>query len=80
MPIKFLNTVAVDTSVLYVDTINDRVGIGTTSPDNKLHVDGNGNSIYAIFSRADTKWMYLHSGSVDPAIGWDTAGDLRFGT
>jgi hypothetical protein len=32
MPIKFLNDVAVDSSVLYVDTINNRVGIGTTSP------------------------------------------------
>ena len=31
MPIKFLNDVAVDSSVLYVDTTNDRVGIGTTS-------------------------------------------------
>jgi hypothetical protein len=40
MPIKFLNDVAVDSSVLYVDTINDRVGIGTDSPDTKLDVAG----------------------------------------
>jgi len=40
MPIKFLNDVAVDTSVLYVDTTNDRVGIGTASPEQKLHVVG----------------------------------------
>ena len=33
MAINFLNTVAVDDSVLFVDTINDRVGIGTDSPD-----------------------------------------------
>ena len=38
MPIKFLNDVAVDTSVLYVDTINDRVGIGTASPADLLHI------------------------------------------
>ena len=42
MPIKFLNTVAVDTSVLYVDTINDKVGIGTASPSFKLDVLGDG--------------------------------------
>ena len=40
MAIKFLNTVAVDTDVLYVDASNDRVGIGTTSPGKKLHVAG----------------------------------------
>ena len=39
MPIKFLNDVAVDTSVLYVDTVNDRVGIGTASPASKLQVN-----------------------------------------
>ena len=33
MAIKFLNTVQVDTDVLYVDAANDRVGIGTASPD-----------------------------------------------
>lgn len=40
MAIKFLNTVAVDTDVLYVDTTNDRVGINTTSPAVPLHVNG----------------------------------------
>ena len=39
MAIKFLNTVAVDTDVLYVDATNDRVGIGTTSPDYLFEVE-----------------------------------------
>jgi len=38
MAIQFLNTVAVDTNVLYVDTSSDRVGIGETSPDRLLHL------------------------------------------
>jgi len=41
MPIKFLNTVAVDTSVLYVDASSNKVGIGTTNPSEKLEVVGN---------------------------------------
>jgi len=40
MAIKFLNTVQVDTDVLYVDAVNNRVGIGTASPSAKLDVDG----------------------------------------
>ena len=48
MPIKFLNTVAVDTSVLYVDTINDRVGIGTTSPSSLLHLSSAGSTVLNI--------------------------------
>ena len=39
MAIQFLNTVAVDTNVLYVDTSSDRVGIGTSNPDAKLHIE-----------------------------------------
>jgi hypothetical protein len=42
MAIKFLNTVAVNENVLFVDAVNDRVGIGTASPQSnrKLHVAG----------------------------------------
>jgi len=40
MAIKFLNTVAVDTDVLYVDASSNNVGIGTTSPNRSLHVIG----------------------------------------
>ena len=38
MAIKFLNTVAVDTDVLYVDASSNNVGIGTTSPDSLLEI------------------------------------------
>ena len=69
MAIKFLNTVQVDTDVLYVDASTDRVGIGTDNPDVRLHVDGGGgilvnnggaetvlsaNSNTGIFSIGDT--------------------------
>lgn len=37
---KFLNTIAVDTDVLCVDTVNDRVGVGTANPTADLHVQG----------------------------------------
>ena len=38
MAIKFLNTVQVDTDVLYVDASSNRVGIGTTTPSTDLEV------------------------------------------
>ena len=38
MAIKFLNTVAVDNDVLYVDASANKVGIGTTSPGVKLTI------------------------------------------
>ena len=41
MAIKFFNDVAVDSDVLYVDTISNRVGIGTTDPSAKLQVSSN---------------------------------------
>ena len=51
MAIQFLNTVAVDTNVLYVDTANDRVGIGTTSPNTALEVDGAISKLHLIMYR-----------------------------
>ena len=42
MAIKFLNTVQVDTDVLYVDASTNKVGIGTTSPSTVLEVSSTG--------------------------------------
>ncbi len=59
MAINFLNTVAVDDSVLFVDTINDRVGIGTDSPNSLLEISkqlsaaGTIDYPYTISSRDD---------------------------
>jgi len=53
MAIQFLNTVAVDTDVLYVDTANNRVGIGEPNPDYELHVDGQ------IYSKSSTFPVYF---------------------
>jgi hypothetical protein len=38
MAINFFNSLAVGTDVLYVDTLNDRVGIGTASPSFKTTI------------------------------------------
>jgi len=40
MAIKYLSGITVDSTVLVVDSANDRVGIGTASPTEKLHVVG----------------------------------------
>ena len=38
MAIKYLSGITVDSTVLVVDSANDRVGIGTSSPTSQLHV------------------------------------------
>ena len=53
MAIQFLNTVAVDTNVLYVDTTNNRVGVGTTNPLRLFHIDSGQNN---------TAWFRLQGG------------------
>ena len=50
MAIKFLNTVQVDTDVLYVDAANNRVGIGTNSPSKKLEVSAATDTTISIAS------------------------------
>ena len=60
MAIKFLNTVAVDTDVLFVDTVNDRVGIKTASPARALQVgDGTADDSIGVYY-SDGAYMRLH--------------------
>jgi hypothetical protein len=60
MAIKFLNTVAVDTNVLFVDTTNNRVGINTASPTRALQVgDGSTDESIGVY-HSDGSYMRLH--------------------
>jgi hypothetical protein len=42
MAIRYLSGINVDSNTLFVDDVNNRVGIGTASPSQKLHVVGKG--------------------------------------
>ena len=60
----------VDTNTLYVDSANNRVGVGTASPSAKIHsVDSNGNVLRLQRDGAFT-------GSWDVDIGTVTTGDF----
>ena len=68
----------VDTNTLYVDSTNNRVGIGTSSPAEPLHVQ-EGSS--GITSRAGTVALIEGSGNtkVTVASGATSTGELLFG-
>jgi hypothetical protein len=68
MAIKFLNTVQVDTDVLYVDAANDIVGIGTTSLGAKLHVAAGTGNPTVLLGRA--------TGQASIKAGTDNSGHL----
>ncbi len=71
MSIKFLSGINVDNNVLFVDDVNNRVGIGTGSPADTLTVNGTfrSNSLWTT-SSGITQW-----GAGSTAYGtltWDT--------
>jgi hypothetical protein len=77
MAIKFLNAINVDSGVLYTDVVNNRVGIGTTSPGYKLDVTGDarfgdGNNFNPLI-------QYAGSGRVAASPGYSFVGDLDTG-
>ena len=87
MAIKFLNTVAVDTNVLYVDASSNNVGIGTTSPLKKLSVNGgdiavnNGNSfIVGAAITGNTKIGELGADSGQLQLLTESTRDIKFGS
>ena len=77
MAINFLNTVAVDDSVLFVDTTNDRVGIGTASPVVKLDVEAGGtgdllgDSTTAAIFRAGRQNVWLQNQRTAAGTDWN---------
>lgn len=79
--ISILGDLTVDTDTLYVDSTNNRVGIGTTSPNVELHLKkGSGSGVATPFS---TSHDIVIDADSDSGIGIYTGttnnGFLRFG-
>jgi hypothetical protein len=71
MTISPTSNVAVDTDTLFVDSVNDRVGIGLTAPDEALHVNGN-IRIGKAAGVDDNSQKYINSGAQLVIHGNDT--------
>lgn len=69
--VEVASNLAVDTNVLFVDSVNNRVGIGVTDPSNRLHVVGTDNQLVRIQNTTETARMALNGAS-------GTGGDLIF--
>jgi hypothetical protein len=66
---KITGNLAVDTNVLFVDTTNDRVGIGTASPTYKLDVQGTSNTVgIRTLSNTAGDILYYATGTVTGSL------------
>ncbi len=74
-----VNAVSVDGNTLSVDAANNRVGIGTTTPDTKLTINTPDNSFGLNHTNGSVSLKsYIGGGVV--SLGTTTANDLRFTT
>jgi len=70
--------VAADARTLSIDYTNQRVGIGDTSPDNKLHINSGADNINTKFESTDTEVRLLLKDSTGTAY-IAARNDIRFG-
>lgn len=80
-----LTGLTVDTNILSVDATNDKVGIGTTSPSQRLHVDGGSALIKSSYDATGTTNVYQYfatraSGNWRNSTIGNTGNALVFGT
>jgi len=68
---------SVDTNTFFVDSVNDRVGIKTSSPSTPLHISHSGETIRLTDG---TRTAYLGVDANNPWIGTSTNHDMRFVT
>ncbi|RKE82807.1 beta strand repeat-containing protein [Chryseobacterium sp. AG363] len=73
------NAFSVDGSTFSVDAANDRVGLGTTTPDTKLTISTPDNS-FGLNHTNGTVNLKTYIGGGVVSVGTTTANDLRFTT
>lgn len=71
--------VAFDTNTLFVDAANNRVGIGTSSPSEKLDLNTGGSSnTMARFTSDGSYYTHILSSNVTSVLSSDTSGNNAF--
>ena len=69
----------VDTNTLYVDSANNRVGIGTSSPASPVHISSNADTVVTVQTTnvtADGRINFRNSGGTDSGRIWyNTSGN-----
>lgn len=73
-----LDDLTVDTDTLHVDSTNDRVGIGTTSPTRNLHVNSGTGDVVARFESTDADAYVNFVSSGGEALVGSSGNDLVF--
>ena len=75
----FSGDLTVDTSTLYVDSANNRVGIGTSSPASPVHISSNADTVVTVQTTnatADGRINFRNSGGTDSGRIWyNTSGN-----
>jgi len=75
-PVSVSGNLTVDTNTLFVDSVNDRVGIGTASPATPLHIYAAGNNSLTIEAGAgDSQVMLRSGGSLRFLFGYEDSDD-----
>jgi len=67
----FTGDLTIDTNTLFVDSTNNRIGIGTTSPTNKLTISNDGNAAIALRindTNANASFISMSASNTDAAI------------
>jgi hypothetical protein len=72
--IDITGNLTVDTDTLYVDSANDRVGIGTSIPSAKLEISNSGTSNILKITRSDTGQYLTIAGSATTGITFAVSG------
>jgi len=67
----------VDTNTLYVDSSNNRVGIGTTSPAYQVEIENTGANALLVLDRTDGASTFIEGGATNSVIGSVGANDVK---
>ena len=74
---NFTGNVTFDTTTLTVDATNNRVGIGTASPNNPLTIHGSGSHIYLKDTATNNVLQIRHASGVAEFNSFDLDGNAR---